>query len=161
MIVISDASVLINLAIIGHLDLLQKLFQEIIIPEAVFHEVTVKGAGKPGDQEVRSSDWIQVVTIQNAELVKTLLEEIDPGEAEGITLAVEMDAELLLIDEKLGREKAKAFGIKTVGLLGLLLEAKRLELIENITDLMDELRARANFKIGKSLYQKVKELAGE
>lgn len=161
MIVISDASVLINLAIIGHLDLLQKLYQEIIISEAVYYEITIKGAGKPGDQEVRSSDWVQVMAIKNTKLVKILLEEIDLGEAEGITLAVEMDATLLLIDEKLGREKAKAFGIKTVGLLGILLEAKRLGLIENVTDLMDELRERANFKIGKSLYQKVKELAGE
>lgn len=161
MIVVSDASPIINLSIIGKLGLLKELYKKIVIPQAVFDELTVKGAGQPGDQEVRNANWIQVVSCENTELVKRLHVEIDLGEAEAITLVLELKADLLLIDERIGRSKAKAFQIKTVGLLGILIECKHRGWVISVTALMDRLRSEANFRIGEELYEEVKQIVGE
>lgn len=161
MIVISDASILINLAIIKHLELLKALYGKVVIPDAVFNEIVVKGAGKPGAQEIPMLDWIEVKSCQDVNMVNNLLNEIDLGEAEAITLSVEIQANLLLIDEKLGRLKAKEFNVKTIGLLGILLDAKYQGVVSNVTQMMDRLRLEANFRIGETLYQQVKQLAGE
>jgi len=58
-VVVSDSSIIINLAWIGQLHLLQELYEVVLIPNAVWQEVVVKGSGQPGAQEVRSSRWIQ------------------------------------------------------------------------------------------------------
>ena len=72
MIVVSDASPIINLSIIGKLGLLKGLYEKVAIPQAVFDELTVKGAGQPGDLEVRNANWIEVISCEDTELVKRL-----------------------------------------------------------------------------------------
>lgn len=161
MIIVSDASILINLAIIKQLELLKSLYDKVVIPDAVFHEIVVKGAGKPGAQEIQMLDWLEVKSCQDVNMVNKLLNDVDLGEAEAITLSLEMQANLLLIDEKLGRQKAKEFNIKTIGLLGILLDAKNQGVVSSVTSIMDRLRVEAKFRIGESLYQQVKKLAGE
>jgi len=161
MIVVSDASILINLAVTKQLELLKSLYNKVVIPDAVFNEIAVKGAGKPGAQEIQMLDWLEVKSCQDVNMVNNLLNEIDLGEAEAITLSLEVQANLLLIDEKLGRQKAKEFNIKTIGLLGLLLDAKNQGVVSSVATMMDRLRVEANFRIGESLYQQVKKLAGE
>ena len=161
MIVISDASPIINLAILDRLDLLKDLYQRIVLPQAVFAELTVAGAGQPGDEAVRNADWVEVITCKDIQLVDRLHQELDLGEAEAIALAVQIKADLLLIDEKLGRSKAKDFHIKTVGLLGILIEGKARGLVTNVSSLMDRLRSEANFRIGDELYNEVKRIVKE
>ncbi len=161
MIIVSDASILINLAIIKQLELLNSLYGKVVIPDAVFNEIVLKGAGKPGAQEIPMLDWIEVKSCQDVNMVNHLLNEVDLGEAEAITLSLEIQANLLLIDEKLGRQKAKEFNIKTVGLLGVLLDAKNQGVVLSVIVMMDRLRIEANFRIGELLYQQVKKLAGE
>jgi predicted nucleic acid-binding protein len=161
MIVISDASPLINLAVIGELEILQKLFDEVIIPEAVFEEICIKGEGQPGDLEVRQASWIRVEASKNRSMVEKLSQDLDPGEAEAISLAIELASDLLLIDEKLGRTVAKQYHINTVGLLGILLEGKFNGFISNVCDLMNRLKSEANFRIGDDLFEEVRRLAGE
>jgi len=65
MTVVSDASPLINLARIGQLDLLRQLYGTMLLPEAVWQEVVVDGAGQPGAAEVRAADWIHTRGIAN------------------------------------------------------------------------------------------------
>lgn len=161
MIVVSDASPIINLSIIGKLDFLKGLYEKVIIPQAVFDELTVKGAGQPGDQEVRNANWIEVISCQDTELVKRLHLKIDLGEAEAIALVLQLEAGLLLIDEKIGRSRAKAFQIKTIGLLGILIECKHRGWVASVTNLMDRLRSEANFRIGEELYEEVRQIVGE
>ncbi len=161
MIVISDASPIINLAILDRLDLLKSLYEQIVLPQAVFAELTVAGAGQPGDAEVRNADWIEVIVCEDRQLVARLHEELDLGEAEAIALAIQIKADLLLIDEKLGRSKAKDFHIKTVGLLGILIQGKAQGLVSSVTSLMDRLRSEANFRIGDELYNEVKRIVKE
>lgn len=58
MIVVSDASPLISLAVIGHLELLKHLYERVLIPEAVYHELTGSDAELPGASAVRTLEWI-------------------------------------------------------------------------------------------------------
>ena len=91
--VVSNASPLIGLARIGELELLQQLYRELVIPEAVEHEVVVEGAELPAANEVRKAAWIKTRTVSNKHLVRVLQENLGSGEAEAIALALEIEAE--------------------------------------------------------------------
>jgi hypothetical protein len=80
--VVSNASALINLARIGKLNLLHELYGELVIPEAVWQEVVIKGAGQPGSGEVKVAAWIKKHATTNSQLVHALQQELDAGEAE-------------------------------------------------------------------------------
>ncbi len=83
--VVSNASPLINLARIDQLDLLPRLYGELLIPEAVWEEVVVEGAGQPGADEIKAATWIKVQAVANRSLVQALRQELDPGEAEALS----------------------------------------------------------------------------
>lgn len=109
--VVSNTSPLINLARIGHLNLLPRIFGRLLIPEAVWQEAVIDGEGQPGAKEIRQADWIERATVSNRQLVRSLRQELDPGEAEAIALAVEINADWLLMDERLARQTARHFGL--------------------------------------------------
>jgi predicted nucleic acid-binding protein len=155
MIVVSNTSLLIGLASIGQLDLLKQPYKEIHIPEAVWHEVVVDGAGQPGADEVNKADWIRRHSVSNRQLVLALEQDLDDGEAEAIALAVELKAGLLITDERFGRNTAKHFGLDFTGVLGVLIEAKRKGLVNEVKRYLDELRIVAGFRISDRLYKKV------
>lgn len=94
--VVSDASPLVNLARIGQLALLPQLFGRVLIPDAVWQEVVEDGRGQPGADEIRIATWIERMTVSNRQLVHSLRQDLDAGEAEAIALAVEVDADWLL-----------------------------------------------------------------
>lgn len=77
--IVSDSSALINLARIGRLDLLQQLYREVTIPEAVWHEVVVEGAGQVGADIVKDATWIKTRAVTNKDLVRALRQELDAG----------------------------------------------------------------------------------
>jgi len=158
-IVVSNSSPIINLAAIGQLELLRQLYQQVIIPEAVFQELTAESGHHPG-AIVRQLDWVQTRTVSNRTVVTALQVEVDAGEAEAIALAQELAAGLLLIDERLGRIVAARLGIRVIGLLGVLIEAKNVGLIREIKPLVDALMNRG-FRIGNDLYERVLQAAGE
>ena len=157
----SNASPLINLARIGQLDLLPQLYGELTVPEAVWHEVVVEGSGQPGAEKIGSASWVQVKSVSNRQLVQALRQELDAGEAEAIALALEVGADFLLMDEHLGRDTAQHMGVRSVGLIGVLIEAKRKGLVGGIQPLLDALRDVAGFWVSAPLYQRVLEDEGE
>jgi len=159
--VVSNASPLINLARIGRLELLPQLYGELIVPEAVWHEVVVEGAGQPGAEEIEAASWIQVQQTKNRELVLALRQELDAGEAEAIALALETEADFLLMDEHLGRETAVHMGARCVGLIGIFVEAKRRGLVSEIRPLLNALRDVAGFWVSETLYRRVLRDEGE
>lgn len=161
MIIISDTSPIINLAIIGQLDLIPKLYKQIIIPKAVFDEIVKNGEDLPSSLEIKNALWVSVGTCQNESLLSKLLKELDQGEAEAIVLALELKADRILIDEINGREVATRLHLQTLGLLGILLEAKSNHLIPSVKPLMDALRTKARFFIHQSLYNQVLAIAKE
>ncbi len=161
MIVISNTSPINNLAAISHLNLLQQLYSSIIIPNAVKEELTGVGTSVAGATEVETQNWIQTRQVANRTLVTALCLEIDEGEAEAIALAIELKAELLLIDERIGRTVASRLGLKFIGVLGVLLEAKSKGLIPVVKPLLDNLIVQAGFWITEPLYNRILQVAGE
>lgn len=161
MLVVSNTSPIVNLAAIGQFDLLRSLFGQILIPHAVYEEITVAGAGRPGAEEVEREDWIAAEAVQDARLVRALAPDLHKGEAEAIVLASERNADWLLLDEKAARRVADRLGLRVVGLLGVLGRAKEKGLIEAVTPLLDALREQAGFWISDSLYAHVRAQAGE
>lgn len=159
--IVSNASPLINLARIGKLNLLRELYGELIIPEAVWREVVVRGTGQPGADEVEAAAWIKRRAVTNRQLVHALQQDLDAGEAEAIVLALEIQAELLLMDEHLGRDTARHLGLRYVGLIGILIQAKRKGFIGAIKPHLDALRDVAGFRVTDSLLLRVLQDEGE
>ncbi len=93
-------------------------------------------------------------------LLETLQTNLDPGEAEAITLAVEINADRLIIDERRGRNEAIQLGLQVTGILGIALAAKQEGLIPLVQPILDDLRANT-FWIRDALYAEVLRLAGE
>lgn len=161
MTVVSNASPLIGIARIDKLDLLRELYGELVIPEAVWHEVVVRGAGQPGAEQIRASEWIRQEHVENRTLVQVLAQDLDVGEAESIALALELQAEILLMDERLGRQTADRLGLRYIGVVGILVQAKHKGLIDRIESLLVALRNRAGFRISDELYVRVLQDEGE
>jgi hypothetical protein len=153
--IVSNASPLINLARTGKLDLLRELYGKLLIPEAVWQEVVVGGAGQPGADEVKGAVWIERRTTKNKPLVQALLQELDTGEAEAIALALEVGADWLLMDEHLGRETARHLKLRCIGLVGVLIAAKNKGLVPAIKPCLDALRDLAGFHMKDVLYTRV------
>lgn len=156
MIVVSDTSPVLALAAIGQLDLLRLLFADVIMPEAVDHEIAHKN---PAFLPLPS--WLRSQRASDRGLVNSLLAEIDLAEAEAIALAIELKADLLLIDERLGREVAQRKGLQYTGLIGVLLEAKRRGHVSAVRPLLDDLFTKAGFRISMRLRKRTLTLAGE
>jgi predicted nucleic acid-binding protein len=161
MIVVSNSSPLVSLAAIGRLELLHDLYDTITIPQAVHQEVVIRGLGRPGAAEVQSLDWIVCQDVSDLNMVTALEGRLDRGEAEAITLAVELQADLLLMDERLGRAEASRFGLRFVGVLGVLIEAKARGLLQRIEPILDELQNDAGFRMSEALRARVLQAAGE
>ncbi len=163
MIVISDTSAITNLAAIGQLQLLSQLYNQVMIPEAVYRELADIEPPVPGTLEVRTAPWLKVRQVVTHEIVKRLRDEVrlDPGESEAIALALELDADVLLIDERRGRAEADRLGVKITGLLGILVEAKRKDLIIAVKPLMDALITTSEFRVSSALYKQILDIVDE
>ncbi|TVQ59784.1 MAG: DUF3368 domain-containing protein [Spirulina sp. DLM2.Bin59] len=163
MIVVSDTSPLSGLAIAGYLGLLEQVYGRVLIASGVMQELRRGGEDDPRILEVLGLDWIEVRQPMNQKWVEVLESEhnLDRGESEAIALALEVNAEALLIDERLGRRKAVDLGLSITGLLGILLVAKRRGLISLLQPIMDSLIEEANFRIGANVYREVLAAAGE
>lgn len=105
--------------------------------------------------------WLTVRASLQPDFVAALRDELDPGEAEAIVLALEINADYLIIDELKGRHKAEMLGLRIVGLLGILVLAKRKGHILKVEPLLIELREIAGFRIHPALYQRIVQMAGE
>jgi predicted nucleic acid-binding protein len=160
-IVVSDASPLISLAVTGHLELLKHLYQQVLIPDAVYQELTGSDAALPGAAEVQTLEWIIAQPVQNEMVVRALQGELDHGEAAAIALAVERQADMVLIDERRARAVATRLGLNVVGVLGVLVEAKHKALIPHLKPILDDLITRAGFWVSAQLYERVLQAVGE
>lgn len=148
-IIIADASVLIALSNINQLEILKKVYNSIIITPEVKMEF--------GEKLPR---WIHVEEVKDKQKIKILELKLDNGEASSLALALEQGNSLLIIDERKGREVAKKMGIKIIGLLGIIVKAKELEIIELVKPIFDKLE-HVEFRISEELKKKILLKAGE
>jgi len=111
LIVVSDTSPILNLARIGRLELLPLLYHQVLIPPTVYAELTRSKVDLPPAIDLASAPWLIIAAAKDQNRVQELREELDPGEAEAIVLAIERRADLLLVDERRGRRTATAAGL--------------------------------------------------
>lgn len=161
MIVVSNTSPLTNLATIGHFELLREQYQKIHIAEGVWAELNAGGRRWPGSQEVDDANWIERHVVQNHTLVTALCRDLDRGEAETIALALELNTDLVLIDEREGRRTAQRHGLSTLGVVGVLIEAKASGRLDLVKPQLDSLRRQAGFFLSDQLYNEALRLADE
>jgi len=137
--------------------LLEALFGNVLVPEALFSEVTA--LDKPQSERLRNYLYgkVRVVDMQRYVYLDAFA---DAGETQAMLLYKEVAADYLLIDDKRGRKVAKINQIKTVGSLGVLLQAKRIGLITRIAPLIEQIAASPVF-MSESLIQTVLTLASE
>ena len=148
-IIVSDTSCLILLEKIDELDLLHKVFGEILITQIVADEY---GLNLP--------EWISVQNPTDKNYQKILETSVDKGEASAIALAVELSDCLLIIDDAKGRNLADALGIKITGTFGIILEAKLSGKIDSVKPLMAKIK-QTNFHFSKELEKKILAKANE
>jgi predicted nucleic acid-binding protein len=158
--VVCDASTLIALARIGQLDILRQVGAQVVIPTAVYEEVMVKGAGKPGSDEMRQASWVDTHEVSGREVVAQFHTVLGAGESEAIALAKEIDADLIILDDEDARETAIAEGLNVVGLLAFLVLTKEEGIIHQVRPLLDALRHQGFF-ISDDLYHHILQKADE
>jgi predicted nucleic acid-binding protein len=157
-IIISNASPLIGLVGIEQLHILKRLWSEIIIPEAVYKEVVIKGKGKQRVNEIEKAckEWIKVVSVKNRAEVEALQTILDEGEAEVISLGQEIKADLLILDNREPRNFARTVNLKVIGTIGVIrfawLKGLIIEPIHEINKL-----CLNGFWIGEKLIKQIKE----
>jgi predicted nucleic acid-binding protein len=140
MIVVADSGPLHYLILLGHVDLLRRFYGQVLVPEAVAHELSVSSA----PDVVR--DWIAVpprwvdVRPLAPEEVAAITEDLDLGERAAIALAETVHADLLLIDEAAGRAEARRRHLRVTGTLGVLRTAAEHGLV-NVPDVVTRLKA--------------------
>ena len=135
--VVSNTTPIISLLKISQLDILKKLYGKIFIPEAVHAEIDA-GKSKKYYKDLSIINWINIVQIQDNLAIKYFM-DMDSGEAEAIVLATEIGADLIILDEKIGRFHAKHADLKVTGTLGVLIKAKQQGLISELKPLLFEL----------------------
>jgi len=121
--VVVNATPLIALDLLGELDILPRLFDEILVPTAVYDEIVIQGAGRPGSNAVSTARWLHVQDPKATTDLEPMLLGLDSGELQTILLACEIQADWVLMDERLGRRVARAMGLNTKGTFGILLAA--------------------------------------
>jgi len=137
---------------IGQFDLLKVLFGAVNIPSAVYREVAIEGQGKLGAEEVAKAvkdGWITVNDVEDSLILGLLKVDLDDGEAEALALA-----DLLLMDERKGRVRAKQMRREVIGTLGVLLLAREKGVDIDLKAALDELRKKG-FRISDKLYRRI------
>jgi uncharacterized protein len=161
MLIVSNTSPLSNLAVIDEISLLQKIYPKILIPPIVHTELVRLRKNQPAIAMLIQTGWIEIQTPKNIQLIQSLEQTLDPGESAAISLAVELNADRLLIDERLGRNIAIQYGLKIRGILGILVNAKEQELIPAAKPILDRLIHEAGFRVSQALYTRVLHESGE
>lgn len=161
MIVVADTSVLLNLALVGQVHLLGAMFGQVMIPVAVNDEFErlVATAGRFAGLTLPS--WVQVSRVSPTDIGHAALQRLDPGESAAIRLAVHLHADAVLMDESEGRAVAQACGLRTIGILGILMQARQAGYLTALRPVIDDLRSQARFRLSDALVNEVLAACGE
>ena len=151
MLIVADAGPFMSFARADRLGLLRDVVGTLIIPEAVYEEIVVRGAGKPGADDVRQASWITRETVTDRTFVDQLPSKLHLGEREALALAREHGG-VVLVDEREARRAAQQHGIGHFGSLRVLKEAKDREILHKVKPILDELIANGTY-ISDTLYR--------
>ncbi len=157
--VVTNTTPLIALALISKLHLLRDLYGEVLVPPAVYEEMLAGGVERIGAAAIQAAPWIRVQPLSDPRRAD-LLVDLDRGEAQAIALAQELNADLLIVDERLGRQHARRLGLTITGTLGILLKAKQLGYVDAVQPLIEQLQ-QGGIRLRDDVVRRVLELAGE
>lgn len=157
MIVVSDSSPLIALSAVDRLDLMQLLFNTVIIPVSVRDEVMGSATKIAGGLPA----FIRVEPIAAELPVRFLKLNLHAGESEAIALSLERGIQGIILDDKQARETAAGLGLKVIGTLGLLILAKRKGYLAEVRPVMVQIIERVNFRIAPSVLNRALTLIDE
>lgn len=138
--VISNSSPLIHLAKIGQLHLLPQIFSIVTIPTAVYEECTIEGQARDEVLAIKNAEWLNVCAVNNQDLVQLLYSELDRGESEALTLALEKSADLILLDDAEARAKARLYKLRITGTIGILLRAYQENRLSSLPEVIEQLQ---------------------
>jgi uncharacterized protein len=162
--VVSDSSPLIYLTRLDLIPLLRRLHEQVIVPQAVWEEIAIQGAGLPESEMLRHASGEGWIVVRTPELSPASLgaaaDQLGRGEVQAILLAKQLQA-LLLTDDLDGRMMAESLGLRVSGTLGLLIRAKGEGYVQQLKPLLDRLRQETNFRVSETLYAKALQAAGE
>lgn len=158
--VIVNSTPLIVLANVNKLELLQQLYSRIVIPQAVYDEVTIKPHSSIRET-ISHSSWITVEKISNIQEKKMYQAKLHAGEVEVMILAQENPpADLVILDDNAAKKTAKYLGLKVTGTLGILVKAKKQKLLAEVKPVLDEIICNG-FYLSSELYTLVLQEVGE
>ncbi|GFP25263.1 uncharacterized protein HKBW3S43_01858 [Candidatus Hakubella thermalkaliphila] len=157
--VICDTSPIFYLYRLRQLDLLKRLQGVIVVPQPVIDELEQGGAEGEDVPELATYPWIQVKSVCIPRVI-TLVTDLGPGEASGLTLALELPDVLVILDDLLARRIAELQGLRITGTAGVLLKAKQQGYVEAIAPIIQQL-VNLGFRISNRLQQDILRLAGE
>lgn len=161
MIVVSDTTCISALFLISKIHLLKQLFKEVVIPEPVFSELlALENFGKDVAL-LRDTSWLLIKSATPGPVLSQLLTNLDKGEAHALAIALELRADLIIIDERKGRKQAELMKLNYTGLGGVLLRAKNAGLIPLIAPVLDDLKEKAGFYLSDSVREVLLQAAGE
>ncbi len=159
-VIVCNAGPLIALSLVGNLDLLQRLYDRVLAPEAVVREVVESGAGRAGAIEVEAASWLEHVRLDSPP-EPLLAKELGAGKAAVITVAYQLSATLVLIDEQRARRIAEqAYGLRVKGSAGILVAAKRANFIPAVRPLLAAMADHGYF-LSRRLIKRACQEAGE
>jgi predicted nucleic acid-binding protein len=157
--VVVNTTPIIALSLVGQLDLLRLLYGQVLVPPSVEAEVLAGGRDGIGRSELKDATWLRVAPLQDPSRAD-LLADLDRGEAEVLALAQELNADLVIIDERLARLHAKRLGLTLTGTLGVLLRAKMLGHVKTVEPLIARLR-QGGIRLSEVVVTEVLALADE
>ncbi len=133
--------------------MLTKLFHRVCIPVAVQEELLKFHDELP--------EWLEVIPVEDHTLVSAFAKKLDRGESEAIALALQTNPDRLLIDERKGRLIASSQGIPIIGLVGLVILARRKGVIDSVTRILGDLETVAGFYLHPEVKRQALDAAGE
>ena len=151
--IISNASPLITLSMVGELGLLHEVFEEVSISSEVHAEVVVRGEGKPGAADVDAAPFNRVFSVKDAGATEKIRMDhnLGLGEASTLALALETRAPLVLVDERLARQAGKTLGLRVAGTLRVMELAYEKGKVQDLPDLYKRVLA-TNARISPDLF---------
>lgn len=158
--VVVNSTPLLVLGNIGQLDILRRMYGNIVIPEAVYREVTEKDDAA-SQALLAAKDWIEVQTIRNLDEYALYRARLHASEVETMILAQqELAADIVVLDDNAARKTAEFLGLNVTGTIGILVKAKQSGIIQQVKPLLNEMMQNGFF-ISERLLRMILEAAGE
>jgi predicted nucleic acid-binding protein len=161
MIVVSDTTAISTLLQMGEIELLEKLFSNIVIPQKVFDELLVLSRMGVDVSLLLKAEWLEIRSPGNSPLLSLLNNLLDEGEANAIALAVELKSDLLIMDESEGRQVAGSMNLTYTGLGGVFIRAKAAGLIPSVKKMLDTVAQKTSFYLSEKARTIILRAAGE